>query len=73
MSDPTPGQGPDLVIDGHVATLTLRRPAVANRLELSDLEALGAELETLLDDARLLDALDLCDVEPETLFDMQGP
>ena len=39
----------------------------------SDLEALGAELETLLDDVPILDALDLGDVEPETLFDMQGP
>jgi Asp-tRNA(Asn)/Glu-tRNA(Gln) amidotransferase C subunit len=39
----------------------------------SDLETLGAELETLLDDVRILDALDLGDVEPETLFDMQGP
>jgi Asp-tRNA(Asn)/Glu-tRNA(Gln) amidotransferase C subunit len=39
----------------------------------SDLEALGAELETLLDDVRILDALELGDVEPETLFDMQGP
>jgi Asp-tRNA(Asn)/Glu-tRNA(Gln) amidotransferase C subunit len=39
----------------------------------SDLEVLGAELETLLDDVRILDALDLGDVEPETLFDMQGP
>jgi enoyl-CoA hydratase/carnithine racemase len=47
MNDPTPGQGPELVIDGHVATLTLRRPAVANRLELSDLEALGEQLQTV--------------------------
>jgi enoyl-CoA hydratase/carnithine racemase len=34
------GLAPDLVIDGAVATITLRRPAVANRLELSDLEVL---------------------------------
>ena len=35
---------PALHVDGAVATITLRRPAVANRLELSDLEVLHAHL-----------------------------
>ncbi len=34
------GQPPELVVDGHVATVTLRRPAQANRLELEDLQGL---------------------------------
>jgi enoyl-CoA hydratase len=42
--DETPGQAPRLDIDGRIATVTLRRPAVANRLEPQDLEALGALL-----------------------------
>lgn len=36
---------PSLVVDGRVATITLRRPQVANRLELEDLAALGEHLE----------------------------
>lgn len=44
MSNRTPGQAPELVIDGHLATVTLRRPDMANRLELSDLDALAAQL-----------------------------
>jgi Asp-tRNA(Asn)/Glu-tRNA(Gln) amidotransferase C subunit len=39
----------------------------------ADLEAMGAELAALLDDVHVLDQLDLDEVEPETLFDMQGP
>ena len=38
---------PSLVIDGRIATLTLRRPRVANRLEIEDLEALGEHLVTV--------------------------
>ena len=38
------GLPPELHIDGAIATITLRRPAVANRLELSDLEVLQAQL-----------------------------
>jgi len=34
------GQPPELVVDGRVATITLRRPAQANRLELDDLRLL---------------------------------
>jgi enoyl-CoA hydratase/carnithine racemase len=47
MSDRTPGQAPELVIDGPLATLTLRRPEVANRLELSDLDVLDEQLKTV--------------------------
>ena len=47
MSDRTPGHAPDLVIDGPLATLTLRRPEVANRLELSDLDTLDEQLATI--------------------------
>jgi enoyl-CoA hydratase/carnithine racemase len=34
------GQAPELIVDGHVATITLRRPAQANRLEVEDLHRL---------------------------------
>jgi enoyl-CoA hydratase len=46
MTTPTDpaGQPPALAIDGSIATITLRRPAVANRLELSDLEVLQSQL-----------------------------
>lgn len=40
-----PGQPPHLAIDGRVATITLRRPAVANRLELEDLQTLQAQVD----------------------------
>jgi enoyl-CoA hydratase/carnithine racemase len=40
----TSGQAPALHIDGHVATITLRRPDVANRLELSDLDTVSAQV-----------------------------
>ena len=45
MSTTTPGQMPHLAIDGRVATITLRRPAVANRLELEDLQTLQAQVD----------------------------
>ena len=45
MSTTTLGQTPHLAIDGRVATITLRRPAVANRLELEDLQTLQAQLD----------------------------
>jgi enoyl-CoA hydratase/carnithine racemase len=41
----TPGQAPHLAIDGRLATITLRRPAVANRLELEDLQMLQAQVD----------------------------
>lgn len=34
------GLAPELIVDGHVATITLRRPAQANRLEVEDLHRL---------------------------------
>jgi enoyl-CoA hydratase/carnithine racemase len=40
-----PGQAPHLAIDGRIATITLRRPAVANRLELEDLQTLQAQVD----------------------------
>jgi enoyl-CoA hydratase/carnithine racemase len=38
---------PQLTIDGHVATITLRRPGVANRLDTDDLGVLQAQLAEL--------------------------
>lgn len=44
-ADPDLAAGlPLLSIDGRIATITLRRPRVANRLELEDLQALGEQL-----------------------------
>ncbi|ALV05089.1 enoyl-CoA hydratase/isomerase family protein [Roseateles depolymerans] len=40
---------PSLDIDGPLARITLRRPEVANRLELADLEALQAQLKIVND------------------------
>jgi len=40
MSQLIPGQEPGLAIAGRIATITLRRPSVANRLELDDLATL---------------------------------
>ena len=48
------GQAPELVIDGRVATVTLRRPSQANRLEVEDLQ-------------RLLEHFDRVDADPEVL------
>lgn len=48
--DPAPrsaGQAPALAVDGHVATLTLRRPAVANRLAAADLPVLRAHVDAV--------------------------
>jgi enoyl-CoA hydratase/carnithine racemase len=39
-----PGQAPLLQIDGALARITLRRPRLANRLELSDLQTLRDQL-----------------------------
>lgn len=38
---------PALTIDAHVATITLQRPAQANRLEPQDLETIAAHLATV--------------------------
>ncbi|MBX3619652.1 MAG: enoyl-CoA hydratase/isomerase family protein [Rhizobacter sp.] len=38
---------PDLLVEGHVATITLRRPRVANRLDPADLAALLAHVDAV--------------------------
>jgi Asp-tRNA(Asn)/Glu-tRNA(Gln) amidotransferase C subunit len=38
----------------------------------SELEGLAPQLETLFRDIQTLESLDLGEVEPETLFDVQG-
>ncbi len=45
---------PELRIDGPVATLTLRRPAQANRLDFDDLAAVSAHLATVNANASVL-------------------
>ena len=40
-----PGLAPLLTLDGPLATVTLRRPRLANRLELADLQTLRAQLD----------------------------
>jgi len=45
---------PQLTVDGAVATVRLRKPAVANRLSPQDLDALRAHLETVNGDERIL-------------------
>ncbi len=42
-----PGEIPELVIEGRIATIRLRRPTVANRLELEDLRVLLAHIEAV--------------------------
>lgn len=48
---PVPGKAPSLHIEGAIATLTLRRPEVANRLELSDLDLLMDQIAQVNADA----------------------
>jgi len=45
MKDEVPGAAPELRIDGRVATITMRRPTVANRLEVEDLELMRAQID----------------------------
>ena len=45
MSEQTGGTTPTLDIQGRIATITLRRPAVANRLEIEDLLTLRTQIE----------------------------
>ncbi|MGE0312520.1 MAG: enoyl-CoA hydratase/isomerase family protein [Lautropia sp.] len=54
MSDAAPALPPALSIDGAVATITLRRPAQANRLEPSDLDTLLSQVEACNADPRVL-------------------
>lgn len=46
-ADPSASGRPSLVIDGAIATIMLRRPAVSNRLELEDLAALQDQIADL--------------------------
>jgi Asp-tRNA(Asn)/Glu-tRNA(Gln) amidotransferase C subunit len=41
-------------------------------LSSSELEELAPQLETLFRDIQILESIDLGEVEPETLFDIQG-
>jgi len=41
-------------------------------LSPSELQGLAPQLETLLDDFQTLESIDFGEVEPETLFDVQG-
>ncbi|AJG23181.1 enoyl-CoA hydratase/isomerase family protein [Cupriavidus basilensis] len=52
MTETPQGQPPELVVDGHVAVITLRRPDVANRLEPEDLDLLREYLEAVNADTR---------------------
>lgn len=45
------GAEPSLAVDGAIATITLHRPTVANRLELQDLDVLQAQLAAVDADA----------------------
>ncbi|MFC4521071.1 enoyl-CoA hydratase/isomerase family protein [Cupriavidus pinatubonensis] len=53
MSETPQGQAPELVIDGHIAVITLRRPEVANRLEREDLDLMRGYLETVNADSQI--------------------
>lgn len=44
LATPMTGLAPLLHIDGHLASITLRRPRLANRLEIEDLRTLRAQL-----------------------------
>ncbi len=44
MNNAIAGRMPSLELDGRIATITLRRPTVANRLEVEDLDALHAQV-----------------------------
>ncbi|KJK16884.1 3-hydroxybutyryl-CoA dehydratase [Burkholderiaceae bacterium 16] len=53
MSETPQGQPPDLVVDGHIAVITLRRPEVANRLEPEDLDLLRQYLAKVNGDTQV--------------------
>ena len=63
-----------------MATTTLSTETIAEMvhklgglsLSPSELEELAPQLETLYRDIQTLESLDLGEVEPETLFDIQG-
>ena len=65
---------------GEMVTTTLSPQTIAEMvhklgglsLSSSELEELAPQLETLFRDIQTLESLDLGEVEPETLFDIQG-
>jgi hypothetical protein len=65
---------------GDMATTTLSTKTITEMvkklgglaLSPSELQGLAPQLETLFRDIQTLESLDLGEVEPETLFDIQG-
>jgi len=65
---------------GDMATTTLSTKTITEMVQKlgglalspSELEGLAPQLETLFRDIQTLESLDLGEVEPETLFDIQG-
>jgi Asp-tRNA(Asn)/Glu-tRNA(Gln) amidotransferase C subunit len=65
---------------GDMATTTLSIKTITEMVQKlgglalspSELEGLAPQLETLFRDIQTLESLDLGEVEPETLFDIQG-
>jgi Asp-tRNA(Asn)/Glu-tRNA(Gln) amidotransferase C subunit len=63
-----------------MATTTLSTETIAEMvrklgglsLSPSELQGLAPQLETLFQDIQTLESIDLGEVEPETLFDIQG-
>ena len=49
-----PSMSPELSIQAHVATLTLRRPVQANRLEPDDLQVLADHINTVNQNSEVL-------------------
>jgi hypothetical protein len=65
---------------GDMATTTLSTETIAEMvhklgglsLSPSELQGLAPQLDTLFQDIQTLESVDLGEVEPETLFDIQG-
>jgi hypothetical protein len=65
---------------GDMATTTLSKQTITEMVQKlggmalspSELQGLAPQLETLFRDIQTLESLDLGEVEPETLFDIQG-
>jgi len=65
---------------GDMATTTLSTQTITEMVQKlgglslspSELQGLAPQLETLYRDIQILESIDLGEVEPETLFDIQG-
>jgi Asp-tRNA(Asn)/Glu-tRNA(Gln) amidotransferase C subunit len=65
---------------GDMASTTLSKQTITEMVQKlgglalspSELQGLAPQLETLFRDIQTLESLDLGEVEPETLFDIQG-